>query len=181
MNTMTHAIKTAGIPIPPANKRIWLWLKDHPEKTGGEIAKAIGMKDNNVSALCGNMVQRGLMKVIELPRVVTSGYGSAERLVLHYSVDPKMRGVFELLPAPKKVKTANTVQPVKDETPKAALAPAPYDFKPASAGFPVCSNIVLDEGAENALHTCAEQLRNKLGFNVTPSQTVLWLVNNARL
>ena len=42
MNAMVEALKTAGVKIPPLNKRAWLWLKDHPNKTYAEIAAGIG-------------------------------------------------------------------------------------------------------------------------------------------
>lgn len=178
MNTMTHAIKQAGIALPPANKRIWLWLKDNPNKTTSAIASSIGIQQNNVATVCSDMAQRNMLQTTLVMMRVRVGKGHVEKTVLHYSVHPKMRGEYELLPKAKKEKGVKESPPVVKEK---APAPAPYTFREPSTGFPLGSNVVLDAGAENALHTCAEKLRDKLGFAVTPSQCVLWLVNAAKL
>ena len=62
MNTITHAFKASGIKLPPLNKRVWLWLHDHPGKTAKEVAVAIGAKQGDVSSTMGNMVKRKMVR-----------------------------------------------------------------------------------------------------------------------
>lgn len=101
--TMENAMKEAGITI-PQNKRIWTYLKDHPGSTGAAIAAALKIPANNVSTLCADMVKRGMLEQAEQRMRVPMGRGFGERYVLFYSVSPKLRGEYELLPMPKKPK-----------------------------------------------------------------------------
>lgn len=178
MNQMTNAIKEAGIPIPPANKRIWLWVKDHPEKCSADIAKALGMKPSNVSALLGDMFKRDMLKIIKLPRRVNTGYGATEMMVMHYSVHPKMRGEYELLPLPKKPKPEKKVQ--KQDIADAVKTAEKHAVLPQVGAAPGDVMTALDAEALNALEQACSRLCDKLGFKVTLSQTVLWMNNNVR-
>jgi len=101
MNTMTTAIKSAGLAV-PANKRVWLWLKDHPNKTAGEIACALGIaRESNVPGVLNDLVSRGMAVSAVVPRAPNVRRGPA--FVKAYCA----RGAeFELLPRRKKTPTA---------------------------------------------------------------------------
>ena len=43
MNAIVQALKASGVAIPPLKERIFLWLKDHPEKTATEISNALNL------------------------------------------------------------------------------------------------------------------------------------------
>lgn len=60
-NQIELAIKKAGMKIPPLNKRIWLWLKDHPCKTAREISVALGAPFGQVSTRLVKMKDRKMV------------------------------------------------------------------------------------------------------------------------
>lgn len=61
MNTITAALKNAGVAVPPLSKRIWLWLKDHPNKTSREICTALNASHSQVATLTNQMYKRGML------------------------------------------------------------------------------------------------------------------------
>jgi hypothetical protein len=94
MNAIAMAMKDAGVVIPPLIKRVWLWIKDHPESTYKEVANALGEKPNNVSSTLGILVLRGMAnnkKHLNRNGVYTNYYSA-----VGYA--------YELLPLPKKIK-----------------------------------------------------------------------------
>lgn len=62
MGNVTDALKTAGVKVPPLNKRVWLWLHDHPNKTYTEIGAAINEPPSNVSGTLSAMQKRGMVQ-----------------------------------------------------------------------------------------------------------------------
>jgi hypothetical protein len=64
MNTITAALKNAGVPVPPLAKRIWLWLKDHPNKTSREVSTALNAVHSQVATLTNQMYKRGMLEKI---------------------------------------------------------------------------------------------------------------------
>ena len=62
MNSIKLALNAAGLRLPPLNKRVWLWLHDHPGKSSGEIAKAIDAAHNNVATVLTDMKLRGMVE-----------------------------------------------------------------------------------------------------------------------
>ena len=62
MNAITSALHLAGVKIPPINKRIWLWLHDHPGKTSKDVSVALGISHANTSSQLGNMVKRRMVQ-----------------------------------------------------------------------------------------------------------------------
>jgi DNA-binding CsgD family transcriptional regulator len=62
MNAITMAMHNAGVQLPPLNKRVWLWLNDHPGKTSKQIAIALGEKHSNVATTLGQMVKRRMVQ-----------------------------------------------------------------------------------------------------------------------
>jgi hypothetical protein len=119
MNTVTAALRTAGIQIPPLNKRVWLWLKDHPNKSAKEVANAIGVGVTSVASACSNMSGRGMLIEGQVPSRAPRG----SRTVAAYTV--KYRD-FELLHAPPKNRPIRVL----------ALAPTPQLPLPFQAREP---------------------------------------------
>jgi len=131
--TMTKALQEAGITV-PQNKRIWLWLKDHPGKPTGDIAGALKIHIAGANAALRDMEARGMVTSLTTMRRVRSGGRNAagrmiERNVLAWEVNPKMQE-FELWPRPAKPKAKKAV-----DTPpvQAALVKAPEPAKEAVA------------------------------------------------
>ena len=132
MNSITQALKTAGAVIPPLNKRVWLWLKDHPGKSAKEIAIAIQAKHGDVSSTLGNLAKRRMVTVtqdLHLHRAQTLRYTTCIR-------------EYELLPLPMTKKaTPPPVQP-KPRPEPAPAAPMPPTPKPL---MEVLENYTLKE------------------------------------
>lgn len=128
MNSITQALKTAGAVIPPLNKRVWLWLKDHPGKSAREVAVAINAKHGDVSSTLGNLAKRRMVTVtqdLHLHRAQTLRYTTCIK-------------EYELLPMPMAKKVAPPVQP----TPRPEPAPMPPTPKPL---MEVLENYTLKE------------------------------------
>ena len=122
MNAITTALVTAGIKIPPLNKRIWLWLNDHPGKTSEEVGLAINSPCTHVSSTLSNMEKR---KMVTSTRSVTYKSKKGAQLVKHY----KTAGfVFEVKPVPyqpKKKKVRPALAPVALAPVAPVIAPTP--------------------------------------------------------
>lgn len=104
MNSITAAFKQAGAPVPVLTKRVWLWLKDHPERTYSDIAIELGETIGAVSSTLSNMNRRGMVRFIEEPQ-----RPGGIRTVRRYSVTQR---IYELLPCQAKGKKAPPVAPV---------------------------------------------------------------------
>lgn len=101
MNSMTQAFtqavaKTAAIngalvKMPTRMNVVWLWLKDHPNRTSPEVAKAVHIQEQQVYALIWQMLQR---KMLARQRGSRMGKG-----VWEYTAVGKE---YELLPMPPK-------------------------------------------------------------------------------
>lgn len=128
MPAMKDALNEAGITV-PLNKRVWLWLKDHPKKGSGDIANALNAPDGAVATQVKDMTERRMLTRTEEPRRLRGGGRGGgtrfvERYVGIYEVNPMMRGEFELLPKPKKTPasekaTRDIPAGVVDKIPKA--------------------------------------------------------------
>jgi len=133
MNAITHALKIAGVRTPTQSERVWRTIKDNPGITSSRVAQTTGLNHNNVSSLACTMVSRGMLIQNAQQLRVKGPRGSwIVRKVATYTVDPRMNGEYEMLPAPAK--------------PKAAVISAP---KPAQY-----SDVVSDGGMDprNAAH-----------------------------
>lgn len=105
MNSMTQAFtqavaKTAaanGVPVkmPTRMNVVWRWLKDHPNRTSPEVAKAVHIQEQQVYALIWQMFQR---KMLTRQRGSRMGKG-----VWEYTAVGKE---YELLPMPPKSNAA---------------------------------------------------------------------------
>lgn len=104
--TMTTALQEAGITL-PVNRRIWMWLKDHPRLAAGDLAKTLGIDNQKASAGLDDLYRRSMVvRDSEMRRFKAGGkakgLGTIERPVYVYTVNPKMRGTWEMWPMPKK-------------------------------------------------------------------------------
>lgn len=98
MNSIVTAMQHAGIQLPPNNKRVWLWLKDHPGKTAAEVAAAIGITKTRAAGTLYELDLRGMVTRKEdvTPKAMQrTGRGMVYRYTCKYST-------WELLPLPKK-------------------------------------------------------------------------------
>ena len=127
MNSITQALKTAGAVIPPVNKRIWLWIKDHPGKTSTDVSKAIGVPANTAASSLGQMTKRKMLTCTQ------SVFHDKPRLVYTACIRE-----YELLPLPKAKRVPATVE----ATPRPAPAPTPPTPKPL---MEVLENYTLKE------------------------------------
>ena len=91
MNSMSIAIKEASIAI-PANKRIWMWLKDQGPHTAVEVCKALGITEASSSANLSGMQQRRMVDGVK------KFQEHSKRGVTYYSAVGRE---FQLLPLPK--------------------------------------------------------------------------------
>ena len=117
MNSITQALKTAGAVIPPLNKRVWLWLKDHPGKSAREVAIAIQAKHGDVSSTLGNLAKRRMVTVtqdLHLHRAQTLRYTTCIK-------------EYELLPLPmaKRVPTPTAFPPAIEVSLLTTTGPTP--------------------------------------------------------
>lgn len=97
MNAITSALHVAGVKLPPLNKRVWLWLHDHPGKTSKEVALALGQSHGSVSSALGNMVKRRMVQGTQQP--------NPRRNVSEWHYETCIKK-FELLPLRKKAKAS---------------------------------------------------------------------------
>lgn len=134
MNSMTQAFtqavaKTAainGVPVkmPTRMNVVWLWLKDHPNRTSPEVAKAVHIQEQQVYALIWQMLQR---KMLARQRGSRMGKG-----VWEYTAVGKE---YELLPMPAKpTAAAETLHFAADE---AAALDKMLDIPPAPPKFDI--------------------------------------------
>jgi hypothetical protein len=119
MNDITTALKTAGVQIPPLNKRVWLWLNDHPFKTSRDIALALKASHSQVATVLRTMERRKMVACQEAPARPVRGKGARKTVFTWHT----LTRTFVLLPKPKKVE-------------KAFVAPTPVAFTLAPNAVP---------------------------------------------
>lgn len=126
---MKHALIQAGVRIPPLNKRIWLWLRDHPAQTYKAISAALGEKHSGVSSVLTNMNKRGMLTVTQDE---SRGRNGQTFKVTRYSVKFKE---WELLPKPaQKLVSVPTgewqvLRPPEPILPPKTTAPAESEYQ----------------------------------------------------
>ena len=101
-NTMTTALVSAGFPAMPLNKRVWLWLHDHPGKTCREISAAIGALAGDVSVVLLDLRRREMVVRNKTKRLAANG---TRMTIFEYTTCIRE---YELLPKPIKKKGAGT-------------------------------------------------------------------------
>lgn len=129
MNAISTALKTAGVKLPPLNKRVWLWLHDHPGKSAKVIALALKDSPSQVGTVLRDMERRGM--VVCFAESVRSGSAGHHKkvftwrtLIPQYTLLP--------MPMPKKVKADTRPLVVQQElpSPKTREAEGPVDTRP---------------------------------------------------
>lgn len=105
-NALTAALVSAGFQAMPLNKRVWLWLRDHPGKTCREIAVAIGSDDRAASVALLDLCLRKMAH----RRTVTRRLGrrGEARKVFEYET---CISEYELLPLPAKKESGKQAMP----------------------------------------------------------------------
>ncbi len=116
MNAVALAFKEASIAVPPLNKRIWLWLKDHPHKTAAELG-VVFSGDNSLSGAMYDLYVRNMATRMSVPNGRSS---RGPRTCFAYSALGKS---FELLPV-KRLPTLNAKHQAA-KPPVITLVPVP--------------------------------------------------------
>lgn len=128
---MTDAMRAAGLTL-PLNRRVWMWLKDHPKLAAADVAKVLTIDVAAATGALDDLRSRDMvMRDTEMRRFKAGGKAkhvtTIERPVYVYTINPKMKGVWELWP--KLAKKDKDRKPVADAPAPAALvkpaAPAP--------------------------------------------------------
>lgn len=126
MNTMTHALQTAGIKTLSQIQLTWTWLKDHPNKTAREVETAL--KFSGTSSTLAQLRKRGM---------VTCKPEQDARNPMPVNRYTAVGTEYELKPMPKKVKPVKPSQftnaaglPIaaSSAVPVAPVPAAPADF-----------------------------------------------------
>ena len=105
---------------------VWRWIKDHPGSTNKAVAEAFGKTVAAAAGMTSYMYARDML-------VITSEPVKGTPHPLHrFSVNPKMRGIYELLPPIRGVQAGKPTRKIKNRklapeqmAPAAAPAPAP--------------------------------------------------------
>lgn len=100
MNSLKLAMQTAGVPMPPLIKRVWLWINDHPGKTAKDIALALGEPTQRVASRLSELKSR---QMVSFTYDASRRHGKGVKHVMRYSATQKQ---FDLLPMPRKPKPA---------------------------------------------------------------------------
>jgi len=59
MNSITTALKSAGVPLPTTTQRAWQWVHDHPGATAAQVNTAI--KTAHSATLLNDLRLRGMV------------------------------------------------------------------------------------------------------------------------
>lgn len=73
MNQMTSALVAAGVKVPSQSRRIWSYLKDHPQLTSERIAQALSINKGSVSSLLAQMAKQNRVQSKMLLRSAPKG------------------------------------------------------------------------------------------------------------
>lgn len=146
-NQLTNALVKAGFPSMPLNKRIWLWVKDHPDRTTHDISAAIGINHNRASVALLDLASRGMVTRRKVKRRTSKGsmastfeyaacIGEFELLPVRKSFEPEKSGRRRAGRPPSKANQA-----ANDSVTAALKAPAGIaaipSVNPAAAAQPV--------------------------------------------
>lgn len=114
---LAAALVKTGFPVPSLNKRIWLWLHDHPGKNTKEIAAALHEDDSTIGTAMLKMVARGM---VSRKSTTKRRGGPGPKTIYEYSTCIRE---YELLP----IKRTPKPNPRQDDASKtsATYAPSP--------------------------------------------------------
>lgn len=113
----------------PLMERIWLYVKDHPGVLSSRLHKILKEESSAVSSLVLQMTKREML----VREKQSQPYRGAPSFYLR--VNPKMRGVYELLPKPKKPNTqiAVSVQTLPQAPAPAVVSESKEKLQPVNA------------------------------------------------
>ena len=117
---MAQALKSAGVPTPPQNQRIWTLVRDRKGATAREVIDILKLPAQNVSALLSDMEKRGMVTRTYDMRRVRNASGVYNKQVCVYKVTTDE---FELLPRPANKATTHPMTPSQKEALDALLTP----------------------------------------------------------
>ena len=170
MNAIQHAMKEAGMRLPPLNKRIWLWLKDHPAKTYTEVAAALGEPPLSVSGQLSVLQKRGMVTVRKDISLKVCANGKNPPISRYSTVGAS----YELQPMPAKLKPPKAAPPAKAADPVVTLVPRKpgrpkgIEVKPDSGyttvGIPPDTIALIDQ--------CAEKMEADHCIQLSRNQTI---------
>jgi hypothetical protein len=121
MNIIKKALNDVGIKV-SIKRRIWSWLRDHPNKTAREIATALNERIEWVQTELRDMSTRGMIKS---KTVLHRPYrGTGRKSLLEYTVTSNE---YELVPLPRSIPNtkiaSGPVTVVKFDKPEPAPVP----------------------------------------------------------
>ncbi len=61
MNNISIAMKEAGLRLPALNKRVWAWIKDHPNTSVINVSTGINVPRADVSSSASLMTKRNML------------------------------------------------------------------------------------------------------------------------
>lgn len=117
---LKQALSKAPSPlaVKPLSERIWLYLKDHPGTTSKRLAVELRVSQGSVSSMLSQMCRRKMLTWLVETAKPYKGRGAKHRRV--FFVDPKMGGVYELLPESVKSKPRVAMAAAHESKPKPA-------------------------------------------------------------
>jgi hypothetical protein len=121
MNIIKKALNDVGIKV-PIKRRIFNWLRDHPNKTSREIATALNERVEWIQTELRDMTTRSMIK--SKPVLHRPYRGSGRKSLLEYAV---AISEYELLPLPRSIANVKIdpapVTVVKFDKPEPAPVP----------------------------------------------------------
>lgn len=116
-------------------QKIWRWIKDHPNCTNKAIAEAFNTTAANAAGTTSNLLARDMIIVTgKVPSIPIKAGRWIPPEANRFSVNPKMRGVYEQLPF---IKGANAGMPIRKRRVEKAPEASPPVQESAPAPTPV--------------------------------------------
>lgn len=125
MSTVVHALKKAGVPLPPVNQRVWQWVFDNGAHGANAVGDTLKIPRNNASSTLGGLVDRGMMT-----RKTEKDQRGKD--VLIYATAPRMKK-YELLPVTAAAKARKSARHLKQQE---VDAPAEIFTQAGTANLP---------------------------------------------
>lgn len=162
MNSITQALKTAGVKTPSQYQRIWQWLKDNGPNTVDVVAKALNIKKQSAQAACHDLLVRGMLEKQKRYDARMSP------LACNYAALGK---TYELLPRPLKPKKAPKVEKARPAPTPAAEAATVITYATITLRVPRGVAKVYEEhakefgvGVDDVMRLALEAYGKKMGL-----------------
>lgn len=158
MNTMTNALQSAGVKLPPQNQRCWQWLKDNGPHTAKQIAAALKLPLGNVGQHLSNMYVRGMIE-----RTRANDPRENTRVMVYSAVG----NTYELLPVKRQPKPAQSTRSALPPT-----VPEKATFGPVDATLPQPTGLCVT-ALRLPKHTVQTLSAHAADFNITFNDVVV--------